>query len=68
MTSQEYRKLLEICDAKYKAYEAAGCKTYFNKKDHLWPLYEYETGQFSLPQNAEKGMIYGGSAVLENEK
>ena len=56
MTSQEYRKLLEICDAKYKAYEAAGCKTYFNKKDHLWPLY------------AEKGMIYGGSAVLENEK
>lgn len=25
MTPQEYRKLLEICDAKYKAYQAAGC-------------------------------------------
>ena len=60
MTPQEYRKLLEICDAKYKAYEAAGCKTYFNKKDHLWTLYEYETGQFQLPKNAENGMIYGG--------
>lgn len=35
MTSQEYRNLLETCDAKFKAYEAAGCETYFNKKDHL---------------------------------
>lgn len=52
MTPQEYRNLLEICDAKYKAYEAAGCKTYFNKKDHLWTLYEYETGQFSLPDDS----------------
>ena len=60
MTPQEYRKLLEICDKKYKAYEAAGCKTYFNKKDHLWTLYEYETGQFKLPSVTEKGMIYGG--------
>ena len=60
MTPEEYRKLLELCDAKYKAYEKAGCKTYFNKKDHLWTLYEYETGQFKLPENTEKGMIYGG--------
>ena len=60
MTAQEYRKLLEVCDAKYKQYEAAGCETYFNKKDHLWTLYEYETGQFRLPDNAENGMIYGG--------
>ncbi|MFQ9873853.1 hypothetical protein [Waltera sp.] len=28
MTPQEYRRLLEICDAKFKAYEAAGCETY----------------------------------------
>ncbi len=60
MTPQEYRRLLEICDAKFKAYEAAGCETYFNKKDHLWTLYEYETGQFKLPENACDGMIYGG--------
>ena len=40
MTPEEYRKLLEVCDAKYKAYEKAGCETYLNKKDHLWTLYE----------------------------
>ena len=60
MTSEEYRKLLEVCDAKYKAYEKAGCETYFNKKDHLWTLYEYETGEFKLPENTEAGMIYSG--------
>ena len=60
MTPEEYRKLLEVCDAKYKAYEKAGCETYFNKKDHLWTLYEYETGQFKLPESTEAGMIYGG--------
>lgn len=60
MTPQEYRSLLEICDQKYQAYEAAGCETYFNKKDHLWTLYEYETGQFRLPEDAKTGMIYGG--------
>ena len=55
-----YRKLLEDCDRKFKEYEAAGCKTYFNKKDHLWTLYEYETGEFQIPKAAEEGMIYGG--------
>ncbi len=55
-----YRKLLEECDRKFKEYEAAGCSTYFNKKDHLWTLYEYETGNFKLPENAADGMIYGG--------
>lgn len=55
-----YRKLLEICDKKFSKYEATDCETYFNKKDHLWTLYEYEKGTFSIPKNAEKGMIYGG--------
>ena len=55
-----YRQLLADCDSKFKAYEAAGRKTYFNKKDHLWMLYEYETGAFSLPENAAQSMIYGG--------
>ena len=36
------------------------CKTYFNKKDHLWTLYEYETGAFQIPSYACDGMIYGG--------
>lgn len=60
MTPMEYRELLEACDQKFKEYEAAGCSTYFNKKDHLWTLYEYETGTFKIPEAVEEGMIYGG--------
>jgi radical SAM/SPASM domain protein of ACGX system len=60
MTPTEYREVLAACDKKFKEYEAAGCETYFNKKDHLWTLYEYETGEFKLPENLEEGMIYGG--------
>lgn len=55
-----YRELLQLCDKKFKEYEAQGCTTYFNKKDHLWTLYEYETGEFKIPENAENDMIYGG--------
>ena len=55
-----YRQLLADCDRKFKEYEAAGCQTYFNKKDHLWTLYEYETGTFQIPETVEEGMIYGG--------
>ncbi len=60
ITPQRYRELLADCDKKFKAYEAAGCQTYFNKKDHLWTLYEYETGAFKIPEEVEEGMIYGG--------
>ncbi len=60
MTPHEYRELLAICDKKFKEYEAEGCRTYFNKKDHLWTLYEYETGTFKIPKNAEEGTVYGG--------
>lgn len=59
ITPQRYRRLLEDCDKKFRKYEEAGCKTYFNKKDHLWTLYEYETGAFKIPEAAEEGMIYG---------
>ncbi len=55
-----YRELLAVCDKKFKEYEAQGCATYFNKKDHLWTLYEYETGEFKIPEGVEDGMIYGG--------
>ena len=55
-----YRELLAECDRKFKEYEASGCETYFSKKDHLWTLYEYETGAFRIPEAAEDGMIYGG--------
>ena len=60
MTPQEYRELLDICHQKYEKYEAEGCQTYFNRKDHLWTLYEYEKGIFKIPEDAKDGMIYGG--------
>lgn len=60
MTSDEYREVLAVCDKKIQEYESEGCDTYFNKKDHLWTLYDYETGKFKIPKNAEEGLIYGG--------
>ena len=33
-----YRQLLADCDKKFKEYEAAGCRSYFRKKDHLRAL------------------------------
>ena len=56
----EYRELLDICYGKFQKYEAEGCHTYFNKKDHLWTLYEYEKEIFKIPEDAQDGMIYGG--------
>ena len=60
MTPQEYRELLDTCYQKFQQYESAGCTTYFNKKDHLWTLYEYEKGIFKIPEDRQDGMIYGG--------
>ncbi len=61
ISPMEYRALLEACDQKYKEYEKdPACVTRFNRKDHLWILYQYETGEFKLPENVQKGMIYGG--------
>lgn len=60
LSPQEYRKLLDTCYQKYKQYEDAGCETYFNRKDHLWTLYEYEEGLFHIPESAQRDVIYGG--------
>lgn len=60
MTAEAYRQLLSVCDQKFREYEAEGCDTYFNKKDHLWTLYDYEQGKFQIPTDAVPGMIYGG--------
>lgn len=60
ITPERYRELLAACDRKFKDHEKAGCRTRFNKKDHLWTLYAYETGTFSIPETAREGMIYRG--------
>lgn len=61
VTPLEYRELLRCCDEKYKKYEAdSKCETYFNRKDHLWTLYQYEVGDFKIPESAKEGVIYAG--------
>ncbi len=60
ISPERYHKLLEDCDEIFRRYEAAGCETYFNRKDHLWTLFDYEKGRFQIPADAEPEMIYGG--------
>ena len=60
ITPSEYRDFLRLCDTKFRKYEEECCKTYFDRKDHLWTLYEYEAGKFRIPEYAEPGKIYGG--------
>ena len=60
ITPERYREFLAECDEKFRYYESQGCMTYFDRKDHLWTLYDYDAGRFTIPNDAEKGRIYGG--------
>ncbi len=60
LSAERYHKFLQETDKQYKEYEAQGCHTKFNRKDHLWTLLAYEQGEFQIPENAKPGMIYGG--------
>ncbi len=60
LTPESYRALLDVCHRKFRRHEAEGCSTHFSRKDHLWTLYEYEEGLFTIPGDAEKETIYGG--------
>lgn len=60
LSAEEYRAVLDSAFKKFKAYEEAGCETYFNRKDHLWRLYEWEEGLWSILEDAEEGMVYDG--------
>lgn len=60
LSPEEYREVLDAAHKKFKAYEDAGCKTYFNRKDHLWRLYEWEEGIWSIPDGVERGVVYDG--------
>ena len=60
ITPIEYRNFLKICHEKFTKLEAEGCETYFNRKDHLWTLFEFEEKIFKIPENVEENMIYGG--------
>lgn len=60
LAPQAYRAVLDSAYKKFKAYEDAGCATYFNRKDHLWRLYEWEEGLWQIPDAADPHMIYDG--------
>jgi radical SAM/SPASM domain protein of ACGX system len=56
----EYREFLLECQARIDAHEAAGCKTTFQRKDHLWTLLLWEQGRFKIPEGVTAGKIYDG--------
>ena len=60
MTPQAYREMLVKVGEKIRGHLAAGCKTWFDKKEHLWTLLDYEQGRFVIPEDARRGVIYGG--------
>ncbi|MGQ9583561.1 MAG: radical SAM protein [Thermoplasmatota archaeon] len=62
LSPQEYRELLLRVLEEYRRLEAAGCGTYFGRKESLWTLLYYELGLLpALPR--ERGVIYSGCSV-----
>lgn len=60
VSPEEYRQALVDCAARIRSLLAAGCRTFFSKKDHLWALLDYEEGRLSLPETTEHTVIQGG--------
>ena len=68
ITPQRYRQLLADCDTIFKKYSddrrannRNGVITNFSAKDHLWTLYQYETGEFKLPEtDTQDNYMCGG--------
>jgi len=58
LTPMQYRELLEKCWKKFEDYKDSG--TSFNLKDHLWTLFLYEKGLFTIPEDTQKDIIYDG--------
>ncbi|MEZ0537897.1 radical SAM/SPASM domain protein, ACGX system [Caldicellulosiruptoraceae bacterium PP1] len=54
----EYKALLEVCWKKFEQYKDSG--TTFNLKDHLWTLFLYERGLFTIPDGLDEDTIYDG--------
>jgi radical SAM/SPASM domain protein of ACGX system len=55
---EQYRQFLELCWNKFEQYKDYG--TTFNLKDHLWTLYLYEKGLYTIPEGLDSETIYDG--------
>ncbi len=53
-----YHDLLDRCWQKYVKYKNSD--TTFNLKDHLWTLYLYEKGLWTIPKGLDEQTIYDG--------
>lgn len=58
---EEYHDVMEKCWQKFQKYEAEGCETIFNLKDHLWTLFQYEKGIFNPKEYPDDEYVYDGS-------
>lgn len=55
---KQYKQFLDVCWKKSEQYK--DCGTTFNLKDHLWTLYLYEKGLYTIPENLDIETIYDG--------
>jgi radical SAM/SPASM domain protein of ACGX system len=55
---EQYRQFLDLCWNKFEQYK--DCGTTFNLKDHLWTLYLYEKGLYTIPEDLDGETIYDG--------
>lgn len=58
MTPEEYKNLLERVWEKFQIHKGDG--TFFTLKDHLWALFLYEKGLYTIPENLKDDVIYDG--------
>ena len=56
--ANEYKEFLEVIWEKFEEYKDSD--TTFNLKDHLWTLFLYEKGQYTIPEGLDENTIYDG--------
>jgi len=56
-----YKAFLEAIWQKFEQYKDSD--TTFNLKDHLWTLFLYEKGLFTIPEGLDNDTIYDGCAI-----
>lgn len=55
---KEYKEFFEVIWKKFEEYKDS--ETTFNLKDHLWTLFLYEKGVYTIPEDLDENTIYDG--------